>query len=38
MTDYLPYDENQELDNNTSDNHHFRDILEQSISRRDLIA
>ncbi|WP_376745479.1 hypothetical protein, partial [Acinetobacter variabilis] len=30
MTDYLPYDENQELDNNTSDNHHFRDILEQS--------
>ena len=38
MTDYLPYDENQELDNNTSDNHHFRDILEQSISRRALIA
>ena len=38
MTDYLPYDENQELDNNTSDNHHFRDILEKSISRRDLIA
>ncbi|MEQ0923801.1 PhoX family phosphatase [Acinetobacter schindleri] len=38
MTDYLPYDENQELDNNTSDNHHFRDILEQSMSRRDLIA
>ncbi|WP_347461078.1 PhoX family phosphatase [Acinetobacter sp. ANC 7454] len=38
MTDYLPYDENQELDNNNSNNQHFRDILEISVSRRDLIA
>src|SRR5690554_6075084 len=37
MTDYMPYNEDQELDNNTSDNTHFRDILEQRISRRSLI-
>ncbi|AYO53196.1 PhoX family protein [Acinetobacter wuhouensis] len=38
MTDLTPYHENQELDNNTSNNIHFRDILEQHISRRSLIA
>ena len=34
MTELSPYHEDQELDNNTSDNIHFRDILEQHISRR----
>jgi hypothetical protein len=34
----MPYNEDQELDNNTSDNLHFRDILEQRISRRSLIT
>ena len=38
MTDHLAYDENQELDNNTSDNPHFRNILDKSISRRDFIT
>jgi hypothetical protein len=38
MTELSPYHEDQELDNNTSDNIHFRDILEQSMSRRSLIA
>lgn len=38
MTDLTPYHENQELDNNTSNNTHFRDILEQRISRRSLIT
>ena len=38
MTDLTPYHENQELDNNTSNNIHFRDILEQHISRRSLIT
>lgn len=38
MTQPTPYHEDQELDNNTSDNIHFRDILEQSMSRRSLIA
>ncbi|MEQ1142157.1 PhoX family protein [Acinetobacter soli] len=38
MTQPTPYHEDQELDNNTSDNVHFRDILEQSMSRRSLIA
>ncbi|MCV2443660.1 PhoX family protein [Acinetobacter bereziniae] len=38
MTDLTPYHEDQELDNNTSNNIHFRDILEQRISRRSLIA
>jgi len=38
MTQPTPYHEEQELDNNTSDNIHFRDILEQSMSRRSLIA
>lgn len=33
----MPYNENQEIDNNTSDNIHFRDILEQRITRRSLI-
>lgn len=37
MTDLTPYHEDQELDNNTSNNIHFRDILEQRISRRSLI-
>ena len=37
MTDFMPYNEDQELDNNTSDNTHFRDILEQRMSRRSLI-
>lgn len=27
MTELTPYHEDQELDNNTSDNIHFRDIL-----------
>lgn len=38
MTDFTPYHEEQELDNNTSDNVHFRDILEQAITRRSLIT
>lgn len=38
MTDLTPYHEEQELDNNTSNNIHFRDILEQRISRRSLIT
>lgn len=38
MTDFTPYHEDQELDNNTSDNVHFRDILEQAITRRSLIS
>ncbi|WP_372403553.1 PhoX family phosphatase [Acinetobacter piscicola] len=38
MTELTPYHEDQELDNNTSDNIHFRDILEQYITRRSLIA
>ncbi|EHU1297899.1 PhoX family phosphatase [Acinetobacter baumannii] len=38
MTELTPYHEEQELDNNTSDNIHFRDILEQHISRRSLIT
>ncbi|WP_151814933.1 PhoX family protein [Acinetobacter soli] len=38
MTQPTPYHEDQELDNNTSENIHFRDILEQSMSRRSLIA
>ena len=38
MTELTPYHEDQELDNNTSDNIHFRDILEQHISRRSLIT
>lgn len=38
MTQQTPYHEDQELDNNTSNNIHFRDILEQRISRRSLIG
>lgn len=38
MTELTPYHEDQELDNNISDNIHFRDILEQHISRRSLIT
>ncbi|MBJ9485249.1 PhoX family phosphatase [Acinetobacter baumannii] len=38
MTELTPYHEDQELDNNTSDNIYFRDILEQHISRRSLIT
>ncbi|CAI3139573.1 hypothetical protein J599_1759 [Acinetobacter baumannii 1598530] len=38
MTELTPYHKDQELDNNTSDNIHFRDILEQHISRRSLIT
>jgi hypothetical protein len=37
MTDLTPYNEELELDNNTSDNTHFRDVLEQRITRRSLI-
>ena len=37
MTYQTPYHEDQELDNNNSNNMHFRDILEQRISRRSLI-
>lgn len=37
MTERTPYFEDQELDNNNSDNTHFRDILEHHISRRSLI-
>ena len=38
MTELTPYHEDQELDNNTSDNVHFRDILEQRMTRRSLIG
>ena len=38
MTDFTPYHEDQELDNNSSDNIHFRDILEQRITRRSIIT
>ena len=38
MTELTPYHEDQELDNNVSDNTHFRDILEQRITRRNLIT
>ncbi|QER38585.1 PhoX family phosphatase [Acinetobacter suaedae] len=38
MTQPTPYHEDQELDNNTSTNVHFRDILEQHINRRSLIT
>ncbi len=38
MTDLFQYNEEQELDNNTSGNVHFRDILEQAITRRSLIT
>ncbi|EEH67669.1 Tat pathway signal sequence domain protein, partial [Acinetobacter sp. ATCC 27244] len=38
MTQLTPYHEDQELDNNTSTNVHFRDILEQHINRRSLIT
>ena len=38
MTEQMPYHEDQELDNNNSSNMHFRDILEQHISRRSLIT
>lgn len=34
----IPYYEDQELDNNNSNNIHFRDILEQRITRRSLIT
>lgn len=37
MNNQVPYHEDQELDNNHSNNIHFRDILEQHISRRNLI-
>lgn len=37
MTELTPYHEDQELDNNTSNNTHFRDILDTHISRRSLI-
>lgn len=37
MKEQTPYHEDQELDNNNSENTHFNDILEQYISRRDLI-
>ena len=33
MTQLTPYHEDQELDNNTSSNIHFRDILEQRMTR-----
>ena len=35
---HMLYNENQELDNNTSNNIHFRDILEQRMTRRSLIG
>lgn len=38
MNDLTPYHEEQELDNNTSDNIHFRDVLDQYVSRRSLIT
>lgn len=38
MTTQLPYHEDQELDNNTSNNIHFQDILNQLITRRSLIT
>ena len=34
----MAYNEDQELDNNTSKNLHFRDILEQRMTRRNLIS
>lgn len=37
MTELTPYNEDHELDNNASNNTHFRDILEQQISRRSMI-
>lgn len=38
MNDLTPYHEDQELDNNTSDNIHLRDVLDQYVSRRSLIT
>lgn len=38
MNDLTPYHEDQELDNNSSDNIHFRDVLDQYVSRRSLIT
>ncbi|WP_151749217.1 PhoX family protein [Acinetobacter seifertii] len=38
MNDLTPYHEDQELDNNTSNNIHFRDVLDQYVSRRSLIT
>lgn len=38
MNDLTPYHEDQELDNNTSNNIHFRDVLGQYVSRRSLIT
>lgn len=38
MNDLTPYHEDQELDNNTSDNIHFCDVLDQYVSRRSLIT
>ncbi|MFI8123940.1 PhoX family protein [Acinetobacter sp. ABJ-A23_2] len=38
MNDLTPYYEDQELDNNTSNNIHFRDVLDQYVSRRSLIT
>ncbi|MDH2592309.1 PhoX family protein [Acinetobacter nosocomialis] len=38
MNDLTLYHEDQELDNNTSDNIHFRDVLDQYVSRRSLIT
>lgn len=38
MNDLTPYHEDQELDNNTSDNIHFRDVLDQYVSRHSLIT
>lgn len=38
MNDLTPYHEDQELDNNTSGNIHFRDVLDQYVSRRSLIT
>ena len=37
MSQLSPYHEDQELDNNNSNGIHFRDILEQRITRRNLI-
>ncbi|MDO7219611.1 PhoX family protein [Acinetobacter nosocomialis] len=38
MNDLTLYHEDQELDNNTSDNIHFRNVLDQYVSRRSLIT
>ncbi|NUG10036.1 PhoX family phosphatase [Acinetobacter seifertii] len=38
MNDLTPYHEDQELDNNTSNNIQFRDVLDQYVSRRSLIT